>query len=155
MILASIPLIIAVIAGVILFTNVDEVISESIKIDTSTFNFVTNTWPIDSECDWFVVWKLETYTPHESHTKWFKDNFSKEHTKMTDSLKTTTWGSEEYTRLGNEYYESILKKTNPELHGFTQSMMMFGEDYFNEITEKDPECNSILNEINPNLNSFR
>ena len=137
MILASIPLIIAVIAGVILFTNVDEVISESVEIDTSTLNFVTNTWAIDSHCNYYLAYAIEWNQPDPS--QWYLDNFSKEREKLIDDFMSSTSDSVDLTY----YYESLEKKTNPNLLGFP---LLYHAQEMND----DPECYQIFLDKYPN-----
>jgi len=142
MILASIPLIVAAIAGLVLFTNVDEVISESIEIDTSSLNYVTNTWPIDSLCDVYLVKYVEFEKLNAS--KWTMDNFSEERNTLFDSVKVTAWDSKERTQAYVTFFDSIDKKTTPDLRGYVLQGYVLKEEL-----QKDPQCYEILLEKYP------
>ena len=116
MILASIPLIIAAIAAIVLFTNVDEKISEAVEIDTSTLSFITNTWAIDSLCDVYLVKYVEFEKLNPS--KWTLDNCSEERNALFDSVKVTAWDSKERTQAYAEFFDALDKKTTPDLRGY-------------------------------------
>lgn len=120
-----------VIAVIILFTNTDEVISESIKIDTSTFNQVTNSYPIDSYCDVILAYSIEWSQPDPS--QWYLDNFSKEHSNF---MNTLDFNSDSNSM--NNYFESLKDKTDPEFRNITVMV-----PHRSQIQE-DPQCYQIF-----------
>lgn len=146
MIVASIPLIIAAIAGIVLFTNVDEVISESIEIDTSSLNYITNTWAIDSICDVYLAKNVEFTKPNPS--QWYLDNFSEEQTKFWDDAESGNWLDDSYrTSIFNDYYEALDKKTSPDL----RDRILVTGNFPKEKAQEDSQCYKILSEKYPNM----
>ncbi|MBL4817983.1 MAG: hypothetical protein JKY15_01950 [Deltaproteobacteria bacterium] len=142
--LASIPLIIAVIVGVVLFTNVDESISESIEFDTSTLNFVTNTWPIDSVCDVYLVQRIEYEQPNPS--QWYLDNFSEERESFLNAASNGDWLDDGYrASIFIDYFDSLDKKTTPELRNYQLGGVMS-----KETAQEDPQCYKIFLDKYPN-----
>ena len=144
MIVAAIPLIVAAIAGVVLFTNVDEVISESIEIDTSTLNLVANTWPIDSICDVHYAKYLELAIPN--HSQWYLDNFQEE-SKIIFGVGVPAQNMAEFQLILDEYYEALDKKTSPDLRGHDP----MAEIISIEQIQEDPQCYQRILDNYPDL----
>ena len=142
MIVVSIPLIIAVIVAVVLFTNVDEKISEAVEIDTSTLNLVTNTWPIDSICDVYLAKYVEMNKPDPS--QWYLENFAEERKILFgDSVESNA----EFQSIINQYNESLNKKTTPDL----RDRVLATGGFPKEKAQEDPQCYEILLEKYPNM----
>ena len=142
MIVIYIPLIIVAIAAIVLFTNVDEKISEAVEIDTSTLNFITNTWPIDSLCDVYLAKYVEPNKPNPS--QWYLDNFSEERKILFgDSVQSNA----EFQSIINQYYDALDKKTNPDL----RDSRLVTEGFPKEVAQEDPQCYKILSEKYPRM----
>lgn len=131
-----------VIAVIVLFTNADEVISESIQIDTSTFNQITNSWPIDSLCDVYLVKYIE-YEQYDP-SQWYLDNFQEEYDALWSVVKVSAWDSPEMKQALIDFYESLDKKTTPDLRGH----ILKGYP-LKETLQEDPQCYEILLEKYP------
>lgn len=135
------------------------VFENQMNIDTNsipnTVSKINNSYPIDSTCDWFLVYQLEYQLPEPS--QWYLDNFFEEY----DALRTLIederwWDDEDYQAMALEdYHESIKQKMTPELRDFNWEMLESGEEYFDRIMSKDPQCHEIIKTNYPGFNAFR
>jgi len=135
-IIVAIPIIVGIIAVIVLFTNTDEVISESIQIDRSTFNQITNSYPIDSYCDLKLVRSIEFNKPDPS--QWYLDNFSEESNALWSVVKVSAWDSPEMKQAWVDYLNSLDEKTIPELRNDPGTTPTLG------MLQDDPECYEII-----------
>ena len=115
---------------------------------------VTTNYPIDSECDWFLVNQLEYQLPEPS--QWYLNNFSEEYDTLRVSINDEQWDDESYKASAlKKYRESLKEKTTPEFHNFDWDMLESGEEYFAEVMEKDPQCYEIVKTNYPGFNAFK
>lgn len=161
LVIISVIGIIAIGIGILLFTNTDElifsVIDESIdqvKIDTQTFNVLTNTFPVNSMCDFTLIY-IESYyrSALGDHTYWYYQNFGdildeyKEDLTILNEIGIA-WNDPELDMIHQKYVEKIKTRINPSLlDKFPFSKPMSGTGLVtisSKHLNEDPECADIL-----------
>lgn len=147
--------------GVFLFTNIDEltfsIINESlekVEVDTTTFNRVTNTFPVTTECELSLIFIESYYRPTlGDHTEWYYQNFGDildEYKKDIAELtrENIDWDDPRLELIHREYIEKIKTRINPSLlEEFPFSKPQSGTTLVtisSKHLEEDPECADIL-----------
>jgi len=148
-IIIAIAVVIGIGMALMLFTNIDEMISETVSevvIDQSTFYFVTNDYPVNTDCEYAVL-VGEFQRVFYNHTDWFYSEFGDmefEFKKKVQSKQGVRWDSQEMQILYEEYAQELRTRVNPDI---LERWHLYSSFTVHEVipgfvrSEQEVECN--------------
>jgi len=140
------------------FTNVDELVSptitaslEQVEIDTRSINIITNTFPVNTMCQYALLIEEASRPPFSEHSQWYNERFGdiqedfKE--KVTEfSLRGGRFDSEEGGKIIRDFYEKLKPRINPTILEQYQQFPTLPHVSPKQL-EEDPECAELLKEM--------
>ncbi len=156
----------AIIVAIVIvsITNLDELVypevenvASQVEFDDSTLRMITNTYAVNTVCEYVLLSNEIGVSPLADHTEWFEQKFGDIKQKVTDEFYNNMASDGEFTIEENEHLDKLIEEYLVKIKSRINPSILADYEYgimprlFPEHLEEDPSCAAIVQEYYPNL----